>query len=203
MDRGSALFRFSLWLPSMLQKGVVIFLAITIAMQILDILDEVHVDRPQDDVVPNRPRLSPVPRLRANPCVEEQPAPLYQTHQPIGGRHFTQAAGCLEKGQLAAEFTGIMIAPAQVGCGGPMETELNNGTIEKAYARWAPIYDLSSERSSRTPGAPRRCGGTHRWPHSRGRGRHRYIAARLCSAPPSRRSRPLRANVAQGKGTSP
>ena len=58
--------------------------------------------------------------------------------------------------------------------------DLDKDTVTKAYARWAPVYDLvfgavfERGRSARDRG-----GRAHRRPHPRGRRRHRHLAAGL------------------------
>ena len=74
-------------------------------------------------------------------------------------------------------------------------------SVERAYARWAPIYDLvfgavfEHGRSASIAAAER-----DRRAHSRSRRRHRHFAAGLCAHQPSGRRRPVRADAAQGAG---
>ena len=65
-----------------------------------------------------------------------------------------------------------------------MAGELDRSTIEKAYARWAPVYDLvfgavfERGRKAAIAAAERACG---RRAHPRSRRRHRHLAAGLCA----------------------
>ena len=62
--------------------------------------------------------------------------------------------------------------------------ELDNAAVAKAYARWAPIYDLvfGAGVRPRPQGGDRR-GRAHRRPHPRSRRRHRPVAARIFAGP--------------------
>ena len=82
---------------------------------------------------------------------------------------------------------------------GDMGADLDQATIAKAYARWAPVYDLVfGAVFERGRNGGDRGGRAHRRAHPRSRRRHRHLAARLCAHQPPGRRRHFRADAAQG-----
>ncbi len=77
--------------------------------------------------------------------------------------------------------------------------EIERNAVERAYDRWAPVYDLVFgpvfERGRR---AAIDCGGAHRRPHSRGRRRDGNLAARLLAPQPNCRRGHIRSHAHEG-----
>ncbi len=86
---------------------------------------------------------------------------------------------------------------------GTTRLDFDRETVEHAYDRWAPIYDLvfggvfSKGRRAAILGHQQ-----HRRPRARGRRRHRHFAAAIRAAPPHLRHRHFGGHAAQGAGSA-